>query len=138
MFFEKFQVFAGKKLPLSIKMKILRWKKTWNADWLLNFFKNPMWQPSAWYSHTIFFLISVWVPNSRNRGAREHCSRDVEAQKQRFLRWNFTPFLFVAKLGLFYIMFVKNCIKAQIFRTLIKEILVKPLFTTSDKISVIS
>ena len=47
--------------------------------------------------------LSVDIPHSRNTGAR----RDFGTQKQIFLRGNFTLF-FVAKLGLFYVIFVDN------------------------------
>ena len=39
--------------------------------------------------------------------------------------------------GFFDIMFVNNWFKPRIFRILIKKILVVPLFTTSDKISIV-
>ena len=41
------------------------------------------------------------TPHSRNRGAREHCSRDFETQKQRFLRGNFTRFFICRKISAF-------------------------------------
>ena len=57
----------------------------------------------------------MFRPHSRNRGAQEHCSRDFGAQKQRFLRWNFTRFFKCCKICAFLILCLAKTILAPKF-----------------------